>query len=242
MFLKRATEALFGIEAAIAKRWSSAAHKRLFMAQWGLGTPPEHFDHSIDLHWKWTKTGASYWLERGVFGGLALKGGDVLELSCGDGFNAKHFYADRSRSVTACDFDPAALKTARAKNAAANVRFVLADIRTDMPEGQFSNVVWDAAIEHFNHNEIGHILGEVKRRLEPGGILSGYTLAEKDDGRAHLHTHEIEFSGMADLKALLTPHFANVRVFETVHPERHNLYFWASDGEVPFAPGWARAI
>ena len=82
----------------------------------------------------------------------------------------------------------------------------------------------------------------LKRRLLPGGILSGYTLVEKDDGLPHLAHHEIEFSGMADLKALLTPYFANVRVFETRHPDRHNLYFWASDGVLPFSSDWAFSI
>lgn len=162
----------------------------------------------------------------------------MLELSCGDGFNAKHFYANRSRSVLACDFDPAAIRHARSKNAVPNVRYVLADIRTNMPEGQFENVVWDGAIEHFTLNEIAHVLSEAKRRLLPGGVVSGYTVAEKGDGLKHLEYHETEFSGIEDLRAVLTPHLANVRVFETKHPDRHNLYFWASDGEIPFAPSW----
>jgi hypothetical protein len=29
--------------------------------------------------------------------------------------------------------------------------------------------------------------------------------------------------------------------FETKNPERHNLYFWASDGPVPFHPDWPHA-
>jgi hypothetical protein len=43
---------------------------------------------------------------------------------------------------------------------------------------------------------------------------------------------------MADLKRFFTPHFKNVTVFETIFPERHNLYFWVSDGIIPFSDEW----
>ncbi len=47
---------------------------------------------------------------------------------------------------------------------------------------------------------------------------------------------------MQDLKRFLTPHFKNVRVFETIYPERHNLYFWASDAVIPFASDWPHGV
>ena len=227
---KRVLETLFSLESEISAKWVSGAHKRLMKAQWNLAPNPEFFDHHIDLLYQWTQTRSSFWVERGVFGGLALRGGDVLELSCGDGFNAKNFYSLRSRRVLACDFDPVAIATARHKNSAPNVSFVLADIRTAMPDGKFQNVVWDAAIEHFTPDEIAAIMSNIKHRLTHDGILSGYTLVAKDDGTKHLDQHEYEFRDMADLESFLRPHFKNVRVFETLYPERHNLYFWASDG------------
>jgi SAM-dependent methyltransferase len=207
-------------------------------AQWGMGSTPEHFDHHIDLYYQWLKKRVSYPWERGVYGSLALKGGDVLELACGDGFNARNFYSYRSRRVVACDFDPAAMKTARKKNSAPNVEFVLADIRTGMPEGRFENVVWDAAIEHFTPEEIEGIMRNIKSRLTLDGVLSGYTIVESGTGVKLLSHHEYEFKSKEDLKRFFTPHFKNVIVFETIYPERHNLYFWASDGVVPFQPGW----
>jgi SAM-dependent methyltransferase len=211
---------------------------RLMAVQWTKPPSPEHFDHQIDLFFQWLDSRNSLWLERGAFGNLALKGGDVLELACGDGFNARNFYSLRSRRVVACDFDPRALQTARSKNAAPNVDFVLADIRTDMPAGQFENVVWDAAIEHFTPTEIEKILADIKSRLLPDGVLSGYTLVERSDGTKSLPQHEYEFKNKEDLHRFFTPHFRNVTVFETVFPSRHNLYFWASDGPVPFSPAW----
>jgi SAM-dependent methyltransferase len=236
--IKRTAEGLFEFESRIAKSWASAAHKRLFFAQWLIPPSPEWFDHSIDLYHQWSKTNASFWLERGVFGNLALKGGRVLELACGDGFNSRHFYSHLSREIVACDFDPAAIKTARSKSAAPNITYVLADIRTGMPNGEFENVVRDAAIEHFTPDEIAGIMKNIKERLTKDGVLSGHTIVDKADGSKQLHQHEYEFKDMADLKRFLTPHFRNVKVFETIYPARHNLYFWASDSAIPFSPEW----
>jgi len=230
------------IEAAIASRWSSSAHHRLMDIQWGIPPSPEHFDHHIDLFFQWLATRNPLWLERGVFGSLALQGGDVLELACGDGFNARNFYSLRSRKVVACDFDPAAIGTARKKNQAPNVEFILADIRTDMPPGTFQNVTWDAAIEHFTPDEIETILLNIKSRLTPDGVLSGYTIVERSDGTKSLPHHEYEFKSKEDLLRFFKPHYQHVLVFETIYPGRHNLYFWASDGTIPFGTGWPSAV
>jgi SAM-dependent methyltransferase len=231
-------EAIVQFEAAIARRWVAGAHQALMEIQWGLPPQPEHFDHHIDLYYLWLATRNPLWLERGVFGSLALRGGDTLELACGDGFNARNFYSLRSRRVIACDFDPKAIETARTKNSAPNVEYVLADIRTSMPEGQFDNLVWDGAIEHFTLSEIRQILNNIKQRLRPFGILSGYTIVERPDGTKSLSHHEYEFKSKEDLLNVLKPYFKKVTVFETIYPERHNLYFWASDDEVPFGQKW----
>jgi ubiquinone/menaquinone biosynthesis C-methylase UbiE len=236
-------ETVTEIEASIAARWAAAAHKRLFRAQWSIPPAPEHFDHHIDLYAFWKEKRASYWVERGVFGALALKrGGNALELACGDGFNTRNFYSPHLREIVACDFDPSAIKTATKKNSAPNIRFELADIRTSMPAGKFDTVIWDAAIEHFTPAEIDGIMTELKRRLQPGGILTGYTLIARANGELSLEHHEYEFHSKKELFELLTRYFKNVSVFETRHPERDNLYFWASDATIPFGPGWPDGI
>ncbi len=231
-------EGLFETEARISSLWTRASHRRLMTVQWALPPQPENFDHHIDLFYWWHQSRNPQWVERGAFGALCLKGGKVLELCCGDGFNARHFYSISSQSVTACDFDPHILKTANRKNSAPNVEFIQADIRTEMPQGVFENIVWDAAIEHFTEAEIEVILNNIKARLSPEGILSGHTIVESIDGTKQLSHHEYEFKSKEDLLRFLTPHFKNVMVFETKYPGRHNLYFWASDGPVPFSPGW----
>ena len=240
--IKIIAEYLFEFECRLARAWASASHKRLFMAQWTLKPAPEWFDHHIDLFYQWQKTNNSLWVERGVFGSLALKGESILELSCGDGFNAKHFYSCRSKNVVACDFDPTAINTATKKNQSSNITYVLADIRTEMPDGKYENICWDASIEHFTPSEITSIMANIKDRLTTDGVLSGYTLVERVDKTKQHTLHEYEFKDMSDLKRFLTPHFLNVRVFETIYPDRHNLYFWASDETLPFDKDWTHCI
>ncbi|HPP03849.1 MAG TPA: class I SAM-dependent methyltransferase [Spirochaetota bacterium] len=230
---------IFELESFLARKWATSAHKRLFWAKNRIPKDPEFFDHHIDLYYLWPKNGTSWWLERGIFSALALrKDGNILELACGDGFNAKHFYSYIAKSVIACDFDKSAIKTAKRKNSAKNITFLLRDIRNEMPEGEFDNIVFDAAIEHFTPDEINLIMKNIKERLSAKkGILSGYTIVKKAEGKS-LEQHEYEFEDMSDLKRFLTPYFKNVIVFETIYPERHNLYFWASDGTIPFSKDW----
>ena len=234
-------EALCRCECWLVRHWSSAAHRRLMLVQWVLPPQPEHFDHHIDLFYQWRHTRNPLWVERGVFGSLCLRGGDVLEICCGDGFNARNFYSLRSRRVVACDFDPRAIATARRKNRAPNVDFVLSDIRTAMPEGRFETITWDAAIEHFTPEEIQKIMAVIKLRLTPDGILTGNSIVAKTEGK-HLSHHEYEFKDRMDLSRFLTPYFRNVTVFDTTWPTRHSLYFWASDGALPFGQNWPEMI
>ncbi|MCC6454900.1 MAG: class I SAM-dependent methyltransferase [Caldilineaceae bacterium] len=235
-------ESLVEAEAKIARTWAAQAHRHLLGVQWSMPPQPEHFDHHIDLYDHWLRSRNPMWLERGIFGSLVLRGGRVLELACGDGFNARNFYSLRSEHVLACDFNPQAIQTARAKNSAPNVEFVLADIRTDMPGGTYENIVWDAAIEHFTPTEIHKIMADMKSRLAEQGILSGHTIVERSDGTKSLTHHEYEFRSKEDLLRFIEPHFQNTVVFETKYPDRHNLYFWASNGTLPFDPNWPQAV
>ena len=163
----------------------------------------------------------------------------MLELACGDGFNARNFYSMKSRRVVGCDIDPKALATARRKNAAPNVEYVAADIRVALPAGRFDNIVWDFAfplVQYFEPAQIDGILRLIRERLAPEGVLSGYTLALQD-GPAGT-PDRFEFRRLEDLRAFLQPHFRQVVVFETLYPARRNFYFWASDGVLPMTPDW----
>jgi 2-polyprenyl-3-methyl-5-hydroxy-6-metoxy-1,4-benzoquinol methylase len=200
----------------------------------------------IFQHWKWYRTRNPMSWERGIFSMLTMNHGcRVLDLCCGGGFFAHHFFSSKAASVISVDFDPIAIAHARKNFRAPNVEYRCADIRTAMPDGKFENVVWDAAIEHFTQEETAGILVNIKKRLTPGGTMSGYTLVEKATGKSLIH-HEYEFKSKEELARILSRFFANVMVFENVSrdflEERNNLYFFASDGMLPFDPNWPDMI
>lgn len=219
-------------------------HHMLMFSEWCIDNP-ENFNHDIDLYYQWGKTGKSHWVERGVYNNIALQCFEepiLIELCCGEGFNASYFYSENAKYVYSCDFDKRAIARAKRRYKRNNVEFAVADIRKDIPEkvkGEFpTNVIWDTAIEHFTPEEINSIMEYICKILEPKqGILSGHTIVEREDGQT-IEQHEYEFKDKEDLKRFFTPWFKNVKVFETIYKDRHNLYFWASNGQLPFSEDW----
>ena len=157
----------------------------------------------------------------------------VLELCSGDGFNTYHFYSLLAKSIVAIDFDPDAIRFARSHHQAPNIDFRLADIRHDLPDIVFDNVIWDASIQHFTDDETTVLMAEIRTCLGAVGILSGCTVADNGTGGKQLRYHEREFKGREDLSAFLARWFKNVEVWETVYPGRRNLYFYATNGALP---------
>ncbi|GHV13877.1 hypothetical protein FACS189491_09450 [Spirochaetia bacterium] len=161
-----------------------------------------------------------------------------MELCFGDGFYTKYFYSCIAKQIIACDFDKDAVKYASKQNKTLNIEYMLCDIRYNMPEGLFDNIIWDAGLAIFSTGELDDIIKNIKLRLKKDqGILSGSTPAEPADGKSYI-MHKYEFKNMEDLKRFFKPYFKNVVVFETIYPDRHNLYFWASDGIIPFSEDW----
>src|SRR5690242_13274521 len=75
------------------RRLTAACHQLQMWLQWGIKPKPKWFDHFIDQHYQWSANRIPAPWERGIFNLLAIKSGaSVLELCCGDGFNAFHFY------------------------------------------------------------------------------------------------------------------------------------------------------
>lgn len=218
---------------AVVRRISAFTHFAQFAVQWGFKPRPEWFDHYLDQHWQFSATNNGLWVERGVFSRMVIKpNAKMLEICCGDGFNTRHFYSSKAASIVALDFDRDAIPHARRYNAAPNVTYVQKDIREGLPDGPFDNVVWDAAIEHFTEAEIDRLMREIVQRLGPDGVLSGYTLTEAADGKKSNDLHEYEFKDKEDLRRFFTPHFKFIKVWETIYPTRHNLYFAASQSPI----------
>jgi SAM-dependent methyltransferase len=217
----------------VVRKISAFTHFAQFAVQWGFAPRPEWFDHYLDQHWQFSATNNGLWVERGVFSRMVIKpNARMLEICCGDGFNTRHFYSSKAGSITALDFDRDAIPHARRYNAVPNVTYLQKDIREGLPDGPFDNVVWDAAIEHFTEAEIDRLMREIVQRLGPDGVLSGYTLTEAADGRKSNDLHEYEFKDKEDLRRFFTPHFKFVKVWETIYPTRHNLYFAASQSPI----------
>jgi SAM-dependent methyltransferase len=220
---------------------SAGSHHFQYKAEGFLRPSAEWFDHEIDVHWQWVAKQRSMFLERGVLNTLAIRpGGQILEICCGDGFNAHRFYAGRGAHVLAVDYNDAALRHARRFHARANVEYRSWDIREGIPDGPFDNIVWDSAIHHFTRAEVADILASVHRSLTADGVLSGYTVIEP--GTDYAYTR-LRFTDPQALAEILGAELAHVAVLETPDALRRNLYFFASDvpDALPFAPGVHRA-
>gem|GEM_PF-1312152 len=235
-------ELISSVNEAIRNLASHTHHLQLEL-EWGHAPKPEWYNHFLGIYYDWSVSKNPFLAERGVFSLLALKhGAEVLELCCGDGFIAKHFLSVRARNILSVDFDPKAIEHAKRYNHAANIQFEVCDIRKHLPDGRYQNVIWDGAIEHFTEVEIYSILCGLKTRLTSDGILSGNTIVERPDGQKSLEHHEYEFKSREDLLRIFTPHFKNVKVFDSIFPVRHNLYFYASDNVIPFDADWGGCI
>jgi SAM-dependent methyltransferase len=217
------------------------AHKLKMQIDWGIPQSPEWMNHYQDYYFQLPDTKVTFFLERGIFARLAFTDrlGTVLELCCGDGFNTKYFYSPYCSKIIALGLDEKAIAHAKQYNSDSKIEYSLADIRSEIPPGQFDTVIWDAAIEHFTDSETEIIIDTIKNRLAQNGILAGYTLVEAAGGKS-LHQHEREFKSKEDLFSFLKLYFLHVVVIETKPVERHNLYFFASDYQhIPFQGEWS---
>jgi 2-polyprenyl-3-methyl-5-hydroxy-6-metoxy-1,4-benzoquinol methylase len=245
--VKHILEFIFLRLASASRRLAGMTHFGLYVVQWGIKPTPNWFDHNVDVYWQWPKRNDSSWLERGILNSICLEGGNALELTCGDGFYTSRFYASKLKSVIACDWDAKAIASARKYSKTSNVNFVVADILTEMPSGEFQHVIWDFGFpwcNHFTTQQIVFIVTQCKARLTTGGIFSGY-LALLNDSVEHVkdeNVKEISFRDIRALKAFLLRHFAHACVLETFSPGRHNAYFYASDGTVPLTTDWVHSV
>jgi SAM-dependent methyltransferase len=231
---------------AATRRLSHVAHQMKFMCDWVIPPLPEFNDQSINQFFLLPEFRSTFWLEGAVFCGLGIPPGKrILELCCGMGWYTDYFYSPFASEIVAVDFDPRAIEMARRFHPRPNVRYEVMDIRERFPSGQFETVIWDGAIEHFTSEEIDGIMKKMRGAMTVNARLLGYTVAEPADAPL-LPTHETHFANMQHLASLLKRYFKNVRVFERIHPTlsppRHNLFFYASDGLLPFDQDWEHGL
>lgn len=225
------------------KKLTSFAYRLLFWVEWSIDEP-EYFEHEIDYYYLAEHRNSPHWLERGVYNMLALnmfESPRVIELCCGDGFNSYYFYSALAEHIYACDYCKSAIKQAKKKYRRYNVQYDVCDITSEFHEKinanarNVTNVIWDTAILYFSHEEVNAILKKVKGILAQNqGVLSGHTVVDElmDE---NFYQHKIRITSKEELRDILKPHFRNVYVWETIYKERHNLYFFASEGDIPFS-------
>jgi len=98
-----------------------------------------------------------------------VRGRDVLEIACGEGYGAA-LLAQVARSVLAMDVSPEAVQHARRSYRRPNLTFRLADARRiEMPAASVDVVTSFETLEHFAEHE--RFYAELRRVLRPGGIL-----------------------------------------------------------------------
>lgn len=186
--------------------------------------------------------------ERGVFGSLPhAPGSTLLELCCGAGFHTPS-YAVRAACVLAVDRDPAAIGLAKKRyrpaniksSIKANIEFRVADLCDkdfwgSLPPASFDGVIWDASIAYFTPEATEGILAQIKTRLMPSGVLSGCTSLLTSTHADNPHCPW--FDSKEEVAAIFSPFWKNVKAF-AVGPI---IYFWASDGALPFDAEWPQS-
>ncbi len=212
---------------AAVRATAAGTHWLQYKTEGALQGDAEWFDHEVDAYWQWPRRHQSYFLERGVLSAITLRPTDrVLELCSGDGFFTERFYAPRVAEVVAIDANDAAVRHARRRHRAPNIRYVVGDITAGLPPGPFDHVVWDSAMHHFDDDQIEAILGDVSTQLTPSGLVTGYTEIEDSSDYSYSVTR---FTSPGDVADRLARHFAHAAVLETRAPGRRNLYFFASN-------------
>jgi malonyl-CoA O-methyltransferase len=99
-----------------------------------------------------------------------VRGLAVADIGCGTGRHALAL-AEAGAVVTAVDFSQGMLAKAKAKPAASNVRFVLADVQAPLPlpTGSFDRVLCCLVVDHVSKLDV--LFGELRRICRPEGFV-----------------------------------------------------------------------
>lgn len=213
-----------------ASRLTAFLYRIQMLTQWSR-RQPVYFDHWIDWYFTMPVKGDASFLDRAFHNMYAIRlNSRLLELGCGDGFYAAHFYSRFASTVICVELNDGAVRRSRAASTS-NMTVVKGDFLSELPEGSFDNIVWDASIQYMDSNEQTRLLRELSDILAEDGILSGSTPEAREDGRLMLQHHKKEFSGPQELKEKLRESFSNVAVYKSSEPGRKQLYFYATNSK-----------
>ena len=95
--------------------------------------------------------------------------GKALELGCGSGFDTK-FMTEQGLSVTAMDISDIAIDIAKANNKGNSAKFIVGDIKTDIPNEKF-DLVYDRGCLHNNPKLLEATFKKLHELLNPNGKI-----------------------------------------------------------------------
>lgn len=185
-----------------------------FKREWLLDSSPPHFDDNrrdaFDFMFS-DQTVGPYPFYRGFFNSELINLGDrLLDIGCGDGFFAKHFFSPKCGNIDALDLDPVALHIARTNNSAKNIQYYqLNAIDDDFPCDQYDVIVWDGAIGHFSEVSTNIVLKKIHRSLTSHGVFAGSeSLGTEECERDHLQF----FYSLDDFQKIFQPYFKYIEL------------------------------
>jgi len=168
-------------------------------------------------------------------------GARILEIGCGTGYFTEIFFSPFASEIVAVDIDARAIETARRFHQAKNIRYEVLDVRNGLPEGPFDLVIWTPSIFAYGIADVNVLLTRVRGVLKKNALLCGFTFVEAEKAGDDVLWYDPRSIG-----ARLKGHFANVRVLErthvTIEPARQVMFFYASDGYLPFDAEWKHGV
>jgi 2-polyprenyl-3-methyl-5-hydroxy-6-metoxy-1,4-benzoquinol methylase len=173
----------------------------------------------------------NYWYRRHlvVYEWIAerVRGRDVVDLACGEGYGADVLARGGARSVVGVDANPEAHEHARLRYGREGVRFDRDLLQTW--DGEVDAVSFLQTIEHVE--DPGEILERFKALLRPGGVAyistpNVLTLAPKGAERSGNPWHVREYRA-EEFAGLLAAHFSSFELYGLFHARKLRVHDWA---------------
>ena len=154
---------------------------------------------------------------------------NVLELGCGDGFNAP-IVLQTVKKLTLADFDPVFIQDARDRMKAPWIyEAKVLDLLQDPIEGCYDAIYSLDVLEHIPGEREREVLTKICGALDPNGavIIGMPSLESQEYASPPSRAGHINCKTMPDLNALLGDYFHNVFMFsmndEVVHTGYHKM-------------------